>query len=226
MKVCYTCISGGYDLPKPIRKTEGWRYVLFTNQPMAGRDSEDWEIVLVEDSGLLGLDQTRFARYHKHNPHKVLSAFDSDISLWVDGNLTVNANLDNVLQQLGEFEFVSANHPKRNCIYDEAMACIKQNKDDHSVISKQVQQYEREGFPRNFGLLQSMILFRKHNQENIREFQELWWNEVLSRSKRDQLSFNYIMWKRPDLINHKMLNAKIMLFDQRFFPIGKHRHGW
>ena len=225
-KICYGCISGGYDLPKPFVKTEGWEYILFTDTEIPENLQHGWNVVVVQD---LDLDSTRFSRYHKHNPHKVLRAFSqdkNDISVWVDGNLTINANLDSILNQLGDFEFVSLNHPHRDCIYKEASECIKQSKDSSDIISSQVEQYSKEGFPEDFGMLQSGILFRKHNQENIIDFQSQWWNEIVTKSKRDQLSFNYIKWKNEGLINHEMLNSQQLLFDSRFFPIQQHKHGW
>ena len=75
-------------------------------------------------------------------------------------------------------------------------------------------------------MIQSGILFRKHNNKNVIEFQEKWWNEVLTKSKRDQLSFNYIKWKNPKLIDHKMLDSKQLLFNPNLFPIQPHIHGW
>ncbi len=140
--------------------------------------------------------------------------------------MNINANLDSIIKQLGDFEFVSLNHPHRNCIYDEGAECIRQNKDDDGLINSQLDLYKKEGFPVQQGMLQSGILIRKHNKENVINFQQQWWDEILRLSKRDQLSFNYIKWKNPDLIRHEMLNAQQLLFDSRFFPINNHKHGW
>jgi hypothetical protein len=221
-KVCYTAIGGGYDDPKTFKRTNGWKYVLFTNVPIPKEKHNGWEVVLIESE----LENARFARYCKHNPHKVLENYSSDVSIWVDANLTVIANLDNILKQLGNFEFITMDHPYRNCIYQEALECIKQHKDSADIINKQVIQYKREGMPHGNGMIQSGILFRKHNNKNVIEFQEKWWNEVLTKSKRDQLSFNYVKWKNPKLIDHKMLDSKQLLFNPNLFPIQPHKHGW
>ena len=97
---------------------------------------------------------------------------------------------------------------------------------DPKTIQNQIKGYENEGMPKDLGMLQSGILFRKHNKENIIKFQEQWWHEIKNKSIRDQLSFNYIKWKNQNLIKHQMVNAQQMLFDKRFFPIQAHKHGW
>lgn len=222
MNICYTAIGGSYDLPKNFKRSEGWEYVLFTNTSIEKEKHNGWKVVLVESE----LDDAKFARYCKHNPHILLKQFQSNISIWVDANLTVNANLNVLIEQLADFEFVTMNHPHRSCIYQEAEECIKQVKDSSEVILNQVNGYRQEGMPPNLGMIQSGILFRRHNNTNVVNFQEQWWNEVLNKSKRDQLSFNYIKWKNPDLINHIMVNAQQMLFDIKFFPIQPHIHGW
>ena len=39
------------------------------------------------------------------------------------------------------------------------------------------------------------MLVRKHNEIDVIEISEDWWEEVKSGSRRDQLSFNYVAWK-------------------------------
>ena len=38
-------------------------------------------------------------------------------------------------------------------------------------------------------------MVRKHNKKDCIELMEKWWNEINNYSHRDQLSFNYIVWK-------------------------------
>ena len=62
-----------------------------------------------------------------------------------------------------------------------------------------MKRYEEEGFPKNYGLLQSNILLRKHNEEDCIRLMEAWFNELKDNSHRDQLSFNYVLWKNSDI---------------------------
>lgn len=227
-KVCYTAIGGSYDIPKPFKKTEGWEYILFSNVEIPKELHNGWTVILdTKDK----FDNTRFARYHKHNPHKVLKDYDSNISIWVDANLTINVNLDELLDKIKfvdnkELDFICLSHPHRNCIYAEAIECKKQKKDFDDIIDFQISEYKKEGLPENFGMIQSGILIRKHKQENVISFQEQWWYEVYAKSKRDQLSFNYIQWKNEKLLNLAMLDGQVMLFNPNFFPIQPHKNGW
>jgi hypothetical protein len=72
-------------------------------------------------------------------------------------------------------------------------------KDSAENINPQIERYKKEGFPKGYGLLQSNILIRKHNNEDCIRLMEAWSNEVMNGSHRDQLSFNYCCWKNQDV---------------------------
>lgn len=86
-------------------------------------------------------------------------------------------------------------HPSRRCIYDEARACVALGKDSHDVIEKQVSKYKEDGYPKSLGLAETCILLRKHNEKSCVFLDELWASELLLNSCRDQLSFNYAIWR-------------------------------
>ena len=86
-------------------------------------------------------------------------------------------------------------HPLRDCVYDEASVCIKIGKEKKSVIQRQMEKLRKEGFPENFGLFESGIIFRNHMHKKVVELDEAWWKEYLNYSKRDQLSLRYALWK-------------------------------
>jgi hypothetical protein len=105
-------------------------------------------------------------------------------------------------------------HPKRTCIYSEASAVISLRKDTSENIRPQLDRYKAEGFPANYGLLQSNILIRKHNEPDCIRLMEAWSEEVMNGSHRDQLSFNYCCWKNED-IRVEYLDKKI--YDSEWF---------
>ena len=49
-------------------------------------------------------------------------------------------------------------------------------------------------FPERFGLRSAGIIIRRNN-DNVRKFNELWWDEISKGSHRDQLSQMYVSWK-------------------------------
>ena len=74
---------------------------------------------------------------------------------------------------------------------------------------------KEENFPENYGLFDTSILFRRHNQYQVIRVMDLWC-EVLSKySRRDQLSFPFairqeniacdLLFGAPDQI-HRFLN--------------------
>ena len=96
---------------------------------------------------------------------------------------------------------------KRDCVYTEAKAIFdlgnKNNnwKDNPLIITEQMKKYVSEKYPPNNGLIVSGVIFRKHNNPDIIKAMEFWWKELKRGSKRDQLSFDYSIWKTSTQFN-------------------------
>lgn len=211
--VVYTCVTGGYDkLITPV-KTPGVDYICFTDNmdiPAAG-----WELRPLPD-GLDGLSTVKKQRMVKILPHKYLP--DYDISIWVDGNIEVKADMKEFLNSIiytGYSVFIPA-HPVRKCIYKESDAVKKLKKDTSDMPDKQMKKYKDEGFPENYGLVQSNIMVRWHNDEDCIKVMEVWADEVRKLSHRDQLSFNYALWKTKSTcfkaLDKKTCNSKYFIW--------------
>lgn len=211
-KVVYTCITGGYDILKPLSYVnEDFDYICFTDCDMK---SDFWEIRRIPEE-LNSLDNIRKQRCIKINPHKYLPEYE--FSVWVDGNIDIKADINEYLKENGVNNNISlyvGEHPKRNCIYKEALACIRLKKDSKEVINKQIEGYKKEKFPYSYGLPQTCIIFRYHNDKQCIKLMETWWEEVKAKSYRDQLSFNYALWKNSD-VKIKYLNKEI--FNCKYF---------
>ena len=91
------------------------------------------------------------------------------------------------------------------------LICISMKKDTSININPQIKKYKDENFPSNFGLVETNIIYRKHNEPYCIKLMYLWANELISRSHRDQLSFNYALWKIGDngfqYLDTKLLNC-------------------
>jgi hypothetical protein len=199
-KVIYTAIFGGYDkLPDPSFIPKGWDLVCFTDTDII---SNIWEVRKVP---AIYEDPTRNARKYKILPHRWFP--DYDVSLWVDGNILIRGNVDELIDKyLVETSLAVHDHNQnqldpRDCVYKEAQIILhfgKINgnyKDDPNLIIPQMEKYYKEGYPQNNSLAVTMQLLRKHNTPECIKAMELWWEEIKYNSKRDQLSFNYTMWK-------------------------------
>jgi hypothetical protein len=85
-------------------------------------------------------------------------------------------------------------HPKRDCIYEEALACKRLKKDTPEVIDEQMEAYRELNFPRFAGLYSNGVMVREHNNPELIELNEKWWQQVVRYSKRDQLSFQFVFF--------------------------------
>lgn len=142
-------------------------------------------------------------------PHRYLREYD--ISVWVDGNITVKGDIVDFINQydLDKNCLYSRIHPKRKCIYEEAEACIKMRKDTQGIINAQIERYKNEGYPKNIGMVETGVLLRKHNDPKCMIIDNNWASELLLGSHRDQLSFNYVCWKNKFIPCHLTHEFKI-----------------
>jgi len=186
-KVAYTAVIGSYDQPRePSVISDGWRYILYTDLDIK---SDVWEVVKV-GSGRTPRENIYIARMIKILFHEFV---DARLSLWVDANIQINCDL-NEFSKKHTSEWVTMSHPRRKGIYQESKAC--QHATEQKLIKAQMEQYRSEYYFADNGLISSGILLRK-NRKNVREFCEKWFGEIDKYSIRDQLSFNYVLWKHP-----------------------------
>jgi hypothetical protein len=161
-------------------------YTCITNE----KDKPRNDVKMVEGLGLFK-NPRRDARMIKVLSHKFI---DDEYSIWVDGNVFLRKNEREYYKLLGNKDIAVIDHPQRNCIYDEALACIKLEKDNDRIIVEQVGKYKDEGFKDN-KLAQTSIVIRRRTPELMR-LENAWWAEICRYSYRDQLSFPYVFGDR------------------------------
>lgn len=187
--VVYTCIIGDYDNLKSQKYVNfDWDYICYTNNKNIKSDGI-WEVKELEFDKL---DNTRNNRWHKLNPHLLFSEYER--SLYIDGNVRILSKAFFYLL-LNEESFISTIHPKRNCLYNEAEICKQTKLEKKEIIDNQINIIKKAKFPKNYGLYEANILYRKHNEEKIIKMDEEWWEFVSKQAKRDQLSLTYVCWK-------------------------------
>lgn len=196
-KVVYTCVTGGYDtVHDPTYISQGFDYICFTDN--LNIKSDIWKIKPLPKE-TENLSQVKKQRYVKLNPHLLLKEYD--ISIWVDANVTLKGDLNEFIKSnvTNDCSVYVPKHPNRDCIYDEEKIVLIMRKDKSENTNPQIKRYEKEGFPHKYGLLQSNIMLRKHNEQDCISLMEEWWKELKNGSHRDQLSFNYACWKHQDV---------------------------
>ena len=188
--VVYTAIFGDYeDLLEPQFINPDLDYICFTDNP--NLKSDIWDIKIISN---IKLDDVRKARTLKILPHNFLK--DYDYSIWVDAGFQI---IGDIKEYINTYSFgkpmLAIMHSDRNCVYDEARTCIRSKKDNEILITKQIDQYQKEGYPKNNGLVESGILFRRHNDPQLIKVMEDWYSEIINFSNRDQISLPYVLWK-------------------------------
>lgn len=222
-KVIYTCITGNYEkLIEPSVISNNFDYICFSDDP--NLTSNVWDIKPIPED-LQYLSKVKQQRCIKICPHKYLSEYDT--SIWVDGSIDIIGDVNVFLQkECNEDDKIIyiPEHPNRNCIYQEGITCINMKKDIINNIDTQIDKYKKENYPQKNGLVQSNIVIRKHNNKSCIEVMELWKEELIKHSHRDQLSFNYALWKTNNIDILKYLDKK--LYDSKYFKwYSRHNRG-
>ena len=213
--VCYTVISGPYDkLKTPTTISKGWRYICFTDQNIV---SNIWEIHPIPEE-LNYLSQVKRQRCLKTQPHKYLP--EHEWSVYVDANIAIEVGMWKILRDIcGKEDFSVTRHPERDCIYVEREKCLALKKDNGVESEEQIKRYQKEGFPSHFGLNETGLLVR-HNVDWVKTLDDMWWKEILNGSHRDQLSFNYCLWKGGFKVNNL---DKMLVRKSEFFTLERHK---
>jgi len=120
---------------------------------------------------------------------------DYEYSIYIDCKRPFHINYVQLLNALEpDSDFLTRPHRKRSCIYDEAVFCMKKGKVDSDIALKQTNFYTEEGYPEHNGLHATGLILRRHT-ERVKEFGELWWEQLKKFSHRDQISLPYVAWK-------------------------------
>lgn len=199
--VLYTCITGSYDsLIQHGFQSSNWDYICFTDQEelIKQKTVGHWQILPLrfktENPQLTG-------RWHKIHPHELLKNYEQ--SLYVDGNINILSPYLFELAEQKQHEYILGQfvHPVRDCIYDEILACLAGQKESKAKLDRVAKLLLQNNFPARWGLSETGILFRKHNDPKCMRIMDEWWHMLENYSVRDQVSLMYILWKnnmRPE----------------------------
>lgn len=186
-----TAITGGFD-PLIIHESlsDDIDYICFSNSPLPdGYGLYDVRIAPYNHS-----DVRRIARYVKTNLVHLLPEYD--IIIWIDGNLQLTAPIGRLITQMKTqgLSIAAIPHPIRLSVQEEAEVAMQSKLDDPEVIRAQMQKYESI-YPdlANERLIESNFMIFDMTDPRVAQVTDLWWTEINTHSKRDQLSLNYAL---------------------------------
>jgi len=129
----------------------------------------------------------KMSRLPKAKPHAFFP--DHDYSLYID-NTVVFKRLP-CAKDLHKATFRGFRHPWRSNPLDEADVVAKSGLDAADVVAAQVGFYAHQAPLDSVGTLTAgTVLLRKHHHPAVIQFGELWWEQILLFSKRDQISLD------------------------------------
>lgn len=222
-KVIYTCTTGDYDyINVNMFINPQYKYVCFTDTQ---RDIDKktigvWEIRPLAFSKL---DNQKNNRYHKFFPNELFPQFEE--SIYVDTNVLAKTSklfdLADELHNKKDIFIAIPPHKSRNCIYKEIDKCLKSLRDKPETLEKHRNFLQSEGFPKNLGLTENNVIYRKHNDERCIKVMQEWWEMLAIYSKRDQLSLFYVLWKNG--FEMTLLSDKAIKTDKKNFFLNHHQ---
>ena len=218
-RVIYSAIVGGYDYtmqPKAVHPL--FDYILFSNDieaPTVGV----WQVRPIPYQNA---DNVRVARWVKTHPHILLP--DYDYCVWLDSNVCiVSEEIYTIFEHLYSTQEMAATfaHPERKCIYEEGLAVIQLNRDTMDRVLPEMLFLKRQGYPKNNGLCETNCLFMQHRKPQCQDFLYSWWQMIDKFSRRDQLSFNYVLWKHH-IVPQYLLPKEYSSRNHPFFECYEH----
>lgn len=189
MKIAvYTANFGRYDKMYNViaPNSDGIDWVYFTD--VRRRSNAGWDVRVVNRK--FPNEPRRESRWFWHHALDLFPGYDVVIKHGAMCQLTIDPRkLLFPNQGIGTFR-----HPHRNCLYEEAKACMAMKKGNTAKIAQQVRRYRADGYPVSNGLYACM-LFVKHNLPKVKKLEERWWAEIVKGSTREQIALPYLLWK-------------------------------
>lgn len=190
----YTCITGNYDkVEDPLIGEKACDYFLFTNNDKL--KSNFWKIKKIPNNIIKLENNAKINRYIKMHPRELFPNYD--YAIYIDGNVKIISTISHMVEKINDKTGLAIHrHCERNCIYDEINACRAYNKGKYAMLKKQGNRYKKEGFPKEYGMLECNMLISDLKNKNSQKVFDEWWNEYLkSESMRDQIALPYVLWK-------------------------------
>lgn len=138
-------------------------------------------------------DYTRQNRFCKINAHKIFPNYR--YSIYADANVVFNRDLLYLIDELPKTRISVAARLLEDDLFAHAIRVINSRRDKPEVVREQLQSYWLQGMPSNYGAFWCNVLIREHNHPICKKIMEEWWEQIQSFSRRDQLSFPYVLWK-------------------------------
>lgn len=218
-----TAIYDEYDALKdqPTQITDHQvDYICFADRKLVGYP---WEVIVGRRNGRVSA--RRQAKRFKVLVFKqrLLKTRKYDYVVWVDGSAVIKTPkfVDEVLQMIDKDSVMCFKHPEgRDCIYQEAEYCRNMSKYVHEPIDEQVANYRNMNYPAHNGLFACGMMVYKMSSAALGVMLDSWWDEIVTWSIQDQISFPYAAWSTNTPINAIQFSQ----YDNHLIEFRMHEH--
>ena len=191
----YTCITGGYDnLHEPLIRADNCDYYAITDSQLS--PASVWKRIHPDlyAEYVIGLSPAYANRFFRLHPDLLFP--DHQYSLYLDGNILLCTDPTEYINRIyNPYGMAFFMHPQRNCVYDEAITCVRQSKDTKEHMQNATNYLRSKGMPENYGLLNTGLIARKHHDLFVKEIMADWWDHYLSYPNRDQVTLPYVLYR-------------------------------
>jgi len=214
-RVIYTCITNNYDRVCSAPCVDGIDFVLFVDN--LDMDAKGWELRMIDCDIRDGSSVNRF---YKINAHLFLREYRE--SLYVDGNVCCKDSISSFFDQFTSNDFIAIyNHPKKKCAYEELKDVTKKGLVWGWESIRTASFFRLNGFPKNDGLFEANIIYRRHNEGVSVSFMKDWWLLWLKYLHRDQPLLSFIDWRYGGVIKN-IGHSMIKEGKNEFFELEQH----
>jgi GT2 family glycosyltransferase len=190
--VVYTALFGDYDELLPVETPDSNAdYVCFSD--MERETCGVWKIV---PSPFYHPDPVRMARYVKLHPFDLFP--DYEWAMWVDGNLSFKESVSDCVRSVEATgsQVAMIPHKYRDCVYGEALECLRCGKGFAGDVVRQVLTYLSEGIPGHGGMYETNCMIMNLKNSDLEDSFSLWWQQVERYSCRDQIALGHVLHAR------------------------------
>lgn len=190
--IVYSCTFADYDYTfGPLARTPNASFLRFGDtSPNRWRI---WNHLAVPDEKMK-ISQTLTNRWFKLFPHDVLTP--CDVAIYVDGNILVRADLTPLIEEFyaSGADIALFPHPSGRTVAEEIDFAFGSRipLKDQPIAKTQRDRYNQLDIL-DTPITENTILFYRMDSPKVAQIGELWWDELQSYTKRDQISLPYVI---------------------------------
>lgn len=190
----YTVIFGKYDkLLEPYVTPDNIDYWIITDQEIDLTNSA-WKKKDINEftktiEKFTNIEKNRF---FKMNVNTIFP--DYKFTCYIDGNIQIISDITEYIYHIGNSGVAMHMHSSRDCVYDEMPAILHAKKASREQLDIHKKHLQKELFPTHYGMLECNVIVRE-NTSLCKRLMDNWWQEFTNYSKRDQLSFPFVLYK-------------------------------